>query len=81
MAGHPNYMNNHGVDRVIRVQSIGIAGPRGVCPIPRLSELEDVDVTFLRDRSVLSYNAATGKWVASTTVYPDFDLDGGIYFY
>lgn len=61
---------NQAVPNVI---SVGIQGPAG----PNvLSGAADVDVTDLREGSVLVYNATVQKW-ASTTTLDAQNMEGG----
>lgn len=59
------------------VVAVGIQGPAG----PNvLSEAEDVDVdvTTIKDGSVLVFKAITGKWT-STTILDSQNMEGGEY--
>ena len=64
-------VNTQGISEVV---SIGIQGPPG--PTSTINTADDVDVSDLRDGSVLVYSMSVSKWEATTKLQKQ-ELEGG----
>ena len=56
--------------------SVGIQGPKGPSGPNILSTADDVDVSDLKDGSILVYSTAINKWEATTRLQKQ-ELEGG----
>jgi hypothetical protein len=68
-------VNTQGTSQVV---SVGIQGPVGPTGVTTINGAQDVNVTDLKDGSVLVYKTSINKWTA-TTVLDSQDVTGGQY--
>jgi hypothetical protein len=60
-----------------QVVSVGIQGPAGSTAF-KINEAQDMDITDIRDGSVLVYKSITQKWTATKTLEAQA-IEGGQY--
>lgn len=60
-----------------QVVSVGIQGPSGSTAF-KINEARDIDITEIRDGSLLVYKANTQKWTATGTLETQA-IEGGQY--
>jgi hypothetical protein len=60
-----------------QVVSVGIQGPSGSTAF-KINEAQDMNITDIRDGSVLVYKSVTQKWTATQTLETQF-IEGGQY--